>query len=105
MKLKKAKGIRKAFWMLGENIENISWPNSGEIDIIQEFNDNDIVINNLHWLDDRIKKRGDYGLENIVPNNDEFHIYKLLWEEDFIKVYIDGEQTYIIDIEHIVTNK
>ena len=104
MKLPKAKGISPSFWMLGENIEKVGWPNCGEIDFIKTINDNDIVINNLHWFDDGTKDKGDYGSENIVPNKDEFHIYELFWEEDYITIYIDGNQTYIIDIEHIATN-
>ena len=40
----------------------------------------------------------------MVPNKDEFLIYELLWEKDYIRIYIDGNQTYIIEIEHIAIN-
>ena len=104
IKLPKAKGIWPAFWMIGENVEEVGWPNCGEIDIVETKNDNDIVINSVHWFDNGSKDRGDYGSENIVPNKDEFHIYELLWEENYIKMYIDDKQTYIINIEQIATN-
>ena len=48
MKLPKAKGIWPAFRMIGENIEEVGWPNCGEIDSMEAINDNDIVLNNLH---------------------------------------------------------
>ena len=104
MKLPKAKGIWPAFWMLEANMEEVGWPQYGEIDIIEAINDNDIILNSLHWFDDGTKYRGDYGSENIVPNKDEFHIYELLWKEDYIKVFIDDKQNYIIVIKHIATN-
>ena len=104
MKLPKAKGIWPSFWMLWENIEKVGWPKCGEIDLVESINEDDIVINNLHWFDDGTKDRDDYVSENKVTNKDEFHIYELLWEEDYIRIYIDGKQTYIIDIEHIATN-
>ena len=104
MKLPKAKGIWPSFWMLGENIEKVGWPNCGEIDIVETINDNDVIFNSLHWFDDETRDRGDYSSVNNITNKDEFHIYELFWGEDYITIFIDGEQTYIIDIEHIATN-
>ena len=104
MKLPKAKGIWPAFRMIGENIEKEGWPKCGEIDIMEAINDNDIVLNNLHWFDDGTNKYRNNGSEIIVTNKDEFHVYELLWEEDYIKMFIDEKQTYIKDIENITTN-
>ena len=96
MKLPKAKGIWPSFRMLGENIEKVGWPYCGEIDIMETINDDDIVLNNLHWFDDETKDYGNYGSEYTVTNKDEFHVYELLWEEDSIKMFIDEKQTFII---------
>jgi hypothetical protein len=35
MKLPYGKGIWPAFWMLGENIDTVGYPKSGEIDIME----------------------------------------------------------------------
>ena len=104
MKLPKAKGIWPAFWMLGKDIEKVGWPNCGEIDIIETVNDNDIIMSYLHWFDDGTNNRGDYGSENEILNKDEFHIYELFWDKDYIRIFIDDIQTYIIDIAKIHTN-
>jgi len=34
-KMPKGQGIWLAIWMLGDNIEEISWPGCGEIDIVE----------------------------------------------------------------------
>ena len=38
--LPRGNGIWPAFWMLGENIDSVSWPTCGEIDIIEAINTN-----------------------------------------------------------------
>ena len=43
------KGIWPAFWLLGENIDDVSWPNCGEIDIIESVNDESVVYGTNHW--------------------------------------------------------
>ena len=43
------KGIWPAFWMLGENIDAVSWPACGEIDIIETVNSENIVYGTNHW--------------------------------------------------------
>lgn len=35
LKLPKGQGIWPAFWMLGADIGSVGWPNSGEIDIME----------------------------------------------------------------------
>jgi len=104
IKLPKGKGIWPAFWMLGSNIDEVSWPKCGEIDIIEAINDDDVIYNTLHWFDDGTQGHAEYGKSYSVVNRDDFHIYELLWDENSIAVYIDNVQTYIIDIANIATN-
>ena len=37
MKIPRGQGIWPAFWMLGNNIGIVGWPNSGEIDIMENI--------------------------------------------------------------------
>ena len=104
IKLPKGKGIWPAFWMLGSNIDEVSWPKCGEIDIIEAVNDDDVIYNTVHWFDDGTQAQADYGLTHTVQNRDDFHIYELLWDESSIIMYIDEVQTYIIDIANIKTS-
>ena len=90
--------------MLGSNIDEVSWPKCGEVDIIEAVNDNDEILSGVHWLDDSTGQRGDYNTKYNVINRDEFHIYELLWDEESIKVFIDESQAYVIDISNIATD-
>ena len=42
-------GIWPAFWMLGQNIDSVSWPACGEIDIIEAINNENKVYSTCHW--------------------------------------------------------
>lgn len=43
------KGIWPAFWMLGQNIDEVSWPACGEIDIIEAVNTENKIYGTNHW--------------------------------------------------------
>ena len=104
IKLPKVLGSWPAFWMLGQNFEEIGWPKCGEIDIVESVNDNDIIKSYLHWFDDGTGKGGDHGSNTQIQNKDQFHIYEMFWDKSYIKVFIDGTQNFIIDIANIHTN-
>lgn len=49
IKLPDGRGLWPAFWMLGANIEEVSWPQCGEIDVMENFGrDPGIVSGSLH---------------------------------------------------------
>jgi Beta-glucanase/Beta-glucan synthetase len=66
------KGIWPAFWMLGENIDKVSWPACGEIDIIEAINDESIVYGTHHWQYEG--QHASYG-----NNTSDFHGAKKDW--------------------------
>lgn len=85
-------GIWPAFWMLGENINSVSWPQCGEIDIMeQKGNQSHITYGTVHGPGysggNSIGKS--YALENDKFNND-FHIYAVEWGSDFIDFFVDN---------------
>ena len=98
------KGIWPAFWMLGENIDQVSWPTCGEIDIIESINDESIVYGTNHWA---------YNGEHASYGNNtsdfhgakkelditQFHTYKLTWDEKLIAMYVDDFKYHEMSIE------
>lgn len=84
-------GIWPAFWMLGDNINTVSWPQCGEIDIMeQKGNESHITYGTIHGPGysggNSIGKM--YGLQNNKFDNN-FHIYAVEWFEDRIDFFVD----------------
>jgi beta-glucanase (GH16 family) len=102
-KLPKGQGIWPALWMLGANIKTVGWPKCGEIDIMEMIggtgNDNK-VHGTVHW--DNGGSHAQYGGSTSLAGGkifaDEFHVFSIVWDESFIKWYLDDVQFHVIDI-------
>jgi beta-glucanase (GH16 family) len=84
-------GIWPAFWMLGENIETVSWPQCGEIDIME------LRGQEPHKIHGTIHGPGysggnpitrSYALKNGRFDTD-FYVYAIEWYEDRIDFFVD----------------
>ena len=99
------KGIWPAFWMLGANIDAVSWPACGEIDIIEAVNDENVVYGTNHWAynGDHAEygnnTRDYYGTSKELDIT-QFHNYKMVWNEKLIAMYVDDFKYHEISIEN-----
>ncbi|GAA1509593.1 glycoside hydrolase family 16 protein [Dactylosporangium maewongense] len=91
MKLPRGQGIWPAFWMLGADIGSNPWPNSGEIDIMENIGKEP---NTVHGT---IHGPGYSGAEGIgagytigAPFADAFHTFSVEWEPNVLRWYVDG---------------
>lgn len=98
IKLPIGKGIWPAFWMLGANIDDINWPDCGEIDILEAINEEKKIYHTLHWRKGDTNEQGDEGDNKEVENIDEFHKYGLKWTEEEISMYIDDIESFKISL-------
>jgi len=89
-KIPHGEGMWPAFWTVGENGE---WPSSGEIDIMEYYQDK-ILANvasgsakrwNAKWSGKSIKTE-DLGGDKWL---DEFHIWRMDWDTESIRLYVD----------------
>ncbi|AGF56052.1 beta-glucanase (GH16 family) [Clostridium saccharoperbutylacetonicum] len=89
MKLPAGQGIWPAFWMLGENIPQVSWPACGEIDIMEHINNEPYTHGTIHW---DTNGHAEYG--KVTPNIDvtQYHVYSIEWDKNAIKWLVDGTQ-------------
>jgi beta-glucanase (GH16 family) len=107
--LPKGQGIWPALWMLGANISDVGvgWPKCGEIDIMELIGGtgtgagrNDKIYGTVHW--DNSGSYASYGGNTTLTNGkifaDEFHVFSIVWDENYIKWYLDDVQFHIIDI-------
>ncbi len=114
-KLPNWEGMWPAFWMLGANIDEISWPGCGELDILEHgdyvkdntSNDPGLISSAVHYGPQDYSKQTTYvpnkiffdtgqerfiRAEKIINNPfEEFHIYAIQWSPDKIQFFVDEE--------------
>ena len=104
VKLPYGQGIWPAFWTLGYDIDTVSWPASGEIDILEmvgggsggdssEMRD-DSIVSSVHYkqVDGSHMNKGNV---NTLPTgifNGGFHTVSMVWDADYIYFFLDGVQ-------------
>jgi len=87
IKLPLGQGLWPAFWMMGTNITAVSWPQCGEMDIMEHINANNTIYGTMHW---NVNGPVQYGLTTTVTNLDDYHIYAIDWDANSIRWYVDN---------------
>lgn len=83
-------GTWPAIWMLGNNINTVSWPACGEIDVMEH------VGSQLNKIYGTLHYPGFFGGNAVggnvtVPNvTTEFKVYSVEWNESTIRFFVDG---------------
>ncbi|MFB7496193.1 RICIN domain-containing protein [Streptomyces sp. NPDC056161] len=93
MKIPRGQGMWPAFWMLGNDIGNVGWPNSGEIDIMENVGfEPSTVHGTLHGPG--YSGSGGIGAGYSLPNGqafaDAFHTFAIDWAPNSVKWSVDG---------------
>jgi beta-glucanase (GH16 family) len=95
-KLSDGKGLWPAIWMLPTDRVYGDWPNSGEIDIMEQvgFDPYNIHISThtgaLNW----INGNGVTTVTNVPTATTDFHVYRIDWTPYAIRGFIDGTQQF-----------
>lgn len=92
IQLPSGRGLWPAFWMLGSNIPVVSWPQCGEIDIMEYRGQEPTVIHgSIHGpgysAGSPITRT--YNLTDSRFDT-KFHVFAVEWGENFINHYVDG---------------
>ncbi|MBI5839883.1 MAG: family 16 glycosylhydrolase [Chloroflexi bacterium] len=87
--LPSGQGLWPAFWMLGSNIGSVGWPASGEIDIMEHINNEDMIHGTIHW---DAGGHASYGCSSFTIDVTQYHIYDIVWDMNGITWYVDGTQ-------------
>jgi beta-glucanase (GH16 family) len=97
IKVPKGQGIWPAFWMLGDNIGGVGWPNSGEIDIMENVGK---APNTGHGTVHGPGYSGGGGIGGSrtlgAPLGDDFHNFAVDWSPDLIVWTLDGSEYFRI---------
>lgn len=101
IKLPLGAGLWPAFWMLGTNINAVSWPQCGEMDIMEHINDTNTIYGTMHW---NVSGAVQYGLTTQISNPDDYHVYAIDWDTNSIRWYVDGTLYCTGNIQNDVNN-
>ncbi len=100
-KLALGKGLWPAFWMLGSNIDEVGWPASGEIDILEYVGrEPNSIFTTLHTTDSHGSSKNTRK-GKIKGIEDGFHTYAIDWGQKSIAFYIDDQLFYTFEPKEI----
>jgi len=85
MKLPAGQGLWPAFWMLGQNITTVSWPQCGEIDIMEHIDNVPLCYGTMHWNNNGHVQYG----SNTPCDVSQYHVYAIEWDAGSISWFVD----------------
>ena len=80
-------GMWPAFWMLGNNINTVSWPTCGEMDIMEHIDADSTIYGTMHW---NVNGHVQYGQTTTISNPADYHVYAIEWNANGIYWYVDN---------------
>lgn len=93
LRVPRGQGIWPAFWMLGNDIDRVGWPRSGEIDIMEHIGrEPNFVYGTVHGpgYSGGSGISGRYSFASDVA--EEFHVFAVEWVPGEINWFVDGRQ-------------
>ncbi|WP_353778961.1 family 16 glycosylhydrolase [Winogradskyella sp. 3972H.M.0a.05] len=99
MRLPYGKGFWPAFWLLGANIDEVGWPQCGEIDVMENAGARPTIVSSaVHGpgYNAGLAITKEYDFEDARIDN-EFHVYGIEWSPNQINFYVDD------DLYHTIT--
>jgi len=105
LKLPQGQGLWSAFWMLGADLAEVGWPQSGEIDIMEN------VGREPGQVHGTVHGPGYSGSDGIGAGFDlpagtaseGFHVYAVEWTPDQIRWSVDDVNTFTATVDDIPT--
>ena len=91
-KLAGGTGTWPAIWMLGENLEEVGWPDCGEIDIMEHVGFNkDSIFGTAHTKAFNHNIGTEVGKSIFIDSPyEDFHVYAVEWTPEKIDFILDG---------------
>ncbi|KEQ18494.1 hypothetical protein GZ78_13500 [Endozoicomonas numazuensis] len=100
-KLPQGRGVWPAIWLLGTRIEEVGWPATGEIDIMEFVGYQPDRIHGALHTGNRNHKKGNAatGSISVSDTGKNFHTYAVEWSSDTVEFYLDDQKYFIYQKE------
>lgn len=85
--LPEGQGVWPAIWMLGANIDQVSWPKCGEIDIMEMLgHDTNTLYGTVHFANSAGGYQSNGGNVNVPEGlNRRFNVFTVIWTADHLE--------------------
>jgi len=94
-KLPTAGGTWPALWSLGANFDEVGWPASGEMDIMEHVGNNPNVTSSALHFPGNSGGTAVTNSTSVPTATSEFHNYTMEWTADSIKFVVDDELIHL----------
>jgi len=94
-KLPQARGTWPAFWMLGTDVNQVSWPACGEVDVMEHVGFMPPTIygtGHMQGADHKLHSQG--GTTSLADNGSGWHLYAIEWSKTKIDFFVDSTKYF-----------
>lgn len=102
-KLPSAGGTWPALWALGANFDQVGWPASGELDILEHVGNNVGRVSSAMHFPGNSGGTAVFGATNVPTSTSEFHNYTMEWTPESIKFVVDDELIHLNFVNSVDT--
>lgn len=108
-----SRGSWPAIWLLGSK-EKYGWPSCGEIDMMEFYERGGVrsILANACWGNDNggsVWDTASLPFTRFTEHDSlwatRFHVWRMDWEADYIRLYLDDELLNEIDLSHTINGK
>ena len=103
IRIPRGQGLWPAFWMLGDNINTVGWPKTGEIDIMENIGKEPATVHGtMHGLG--YSGAGGIGGPYTLGSGtfaDDYHVYAVEWNPNSITWFVDATSYFVTSLGSI----
>lgn len=106
IRLPEGQGLLPAFWLLGDDLYLVGWPESGEIDVVETPNDTSTSVHHVHGPSDSPSGKASAAgsLRHATRLADDYHVYAVERTPGRIELSVDGEVALVATEEEWPTD-
>ena len=94
IKIPAGQGMWPAFWMMGNDIPTVGWPQCGEIDVMENIGKEPGIVHGSLHASSTTAATSDFTSSFSLPAGqrfaDDFHLYAVEWEPGTVRFFVDS---------------